>query len=136
MAERISQREFNRAVETVEQGASVGVALQSIEREDIAESTMRRWLRNAGVETQSSGNPAAYSATQIEVALQARADHISRTGSTRGSSRAAYAALGSSAGNWSTFRDYVNNEGLTAHGKSMLDRASAASSSRGAGNPD
>lgn len=137
LASRVSQWEFNHVANAVKQNSSVRSALDSIGRQDIATSTMRRWLRNAGVGSQYDGPDAAYSAKQIEFAMQAQADHIRSTGSTLGSARAAYNALGGpTAGNWSTFRDYLRNDGLTAHGKAMLDQARAVSSSRGAGNPD
>jgi hypothetical protein len=132
IANRINQPDFDHVANAVEQGSSVRAALNSIGlQNDIPESSMRRWLRNDGVEFGGRfGRPQSpFSATQIALALQARNEHISRTGSHRGSSRAAYDALGGSiAGNLHTFRDYVSDEGFTAYGQAMLAQARAASS--------
>ncbi len=139
---RISQEQFDRVADAVERGASAQSALFSVGRLDIPASSMRRWLNNAGVapEDSSSGRRRGpqvpvFSETQIQTGLQAQADHIRSTGCSRGSARTAYEALGSNAGNWSTFRDYINDSGLTAHGQAMLRRLRSGSSRGGASNP-
>lgn len=130
---RISDAEFARVEASVRAGLSTDGALASIGRSDLPASTVRRWLRQSGVGL-ASGNPSAFSAAQIESAMQAQAAHVSRTGSTRGSVRAAYESLGgSNAGKWSTFRDYIGDDGLTPHGQAMLERSRAASESARSG---
>jgi len=57
------------------------------------------------------------------MAEKVHTEFVSRHG-TRGSAKATFNELGgTSAGiNWSTFRDYLSKDGLTPHGRAMLEQ--------------
>lgn len=118
---RLSQGEFGKVSSLVQAGLSTATALSRIGRSDVAKNTIRRNLSKAGVESRSvGGRTRSLSAAQIEAALSAQADYISRTGLQKGSIKAAYEALGSSAGKWATFRAYFSKDGLSDYGRRIL----------------
>ncbi|HET7864480.1 MAG TPA: hypothetical protein VFL86_08745, partial [Burkholderiaceae bacterium] len=71
--------------------------------------------------TNRRGRPSKLSVAQIESAQEAQASYIRRTGRLRGSIEAAYRSLGPNTICNSAFRTYFDMDGLSPHGKKMLE---------------
>lgn len=128
-ASRLSEKEFKDLTDAVISGASVVQAIQSIGRTDLPATTVQRWLSRAGVSTTyRRGRRPSLSVAQIEAAQQALADHIRQTGSTDGSIDAIHRALGTHSVTLGTLQTYFRGDGLTDHGKKMLELTRMAES--------
>lgn len=130
---RISQQDFDRARDLIGLGLSTPAALASIGRSDIPLETMRRWIKASGLRYTTTGVKQSLTAQQINTARAAQEAYISHTGTTRKSARAAYNALNDPSINYSSFRNYFSNAGLTAHGTEQLEAAKKRSESGPAG---
>ena len=146
IADKISQADFDAIADALDSGMSARAAVRNADT-GIPHSTVRRWLLRAGVglptnySWSSLSAMSAMSAHQIRTAMTAHADYVRRQGKTMGSAKAAYMTLGGttrSGVSFSTFRDYFNNRGLSAHGRSQLKilESERSSGTLGSSTPD